>query len=206
MRTLSGRTGADCACSHREETTEVLAEQIHAYLRRGAGYQRTQVGPFLATFSPGSDHPMRNYAIPDDGAAPSARDVAALLEVYRQRGLKPRLEYLSAAAPAVEPALLRSGFVVEARIPVLAIRPGDQPRAPAALGIEVTMAADDADHIDAMMVAAETYGEKVEIPPSFMVEARKAMVSSGGGVAVARIVDGRQAVGSGLYPVPRGGG
>jgi hypothetical protein len=36
-------------------------KQIHAYLRAGGdGFDIQQVGPFLATFTPGTEHPMRN--------------------------------------------------------------------------------------------------------------------------------------------------
>jgi len=189
----------------REETTEVLPEQIHAYLRRGPGYEREQVGPFLATFTPGTDHPMRNYAIPDDQANPTASDVAALIACYRQRRLKPRLEYLSEAAPAVEPALRQASFVVEARVPVMAIRQGQRPRPVVVPGIDVLMAVDAADHADAIVVAAEAYGEPAGRPPQPMIEARLAMAAAGGGVALARVTSGGQAVGSGLYPVPQGG-
>jgi len=182
----------------------VLAEQIHAYLRRGASNERIQVGPFLATFTPGNDHPMRNYAIPDDRASATAEDVGALVACYRQRGLKPRLEYLEAAAPALEPVLLRAGFEVEARLPLLAIRHGEA-RPVEVPGVEVSMAVDETDHADAMVVAAQAYGEPVEPPPRFMIRARLAMAAGGGGVAVARSSDSARAVGSGLYPVPSGG-
>jgi hypothetical protein len=39
-----------------------------------------------------------NYALPDDGARPSAADVQALVDLFERRCLPPRLEYGSDAA------------------------------------------------------------------------------------------------------------
>ncbi|MBV8933942.1 MAG: GNAT family N-acetyltransferase, partial [Kutzneria sp.] len=43
---------------------------VQNYVRETAprGRETARVGPFLATFTPGTDHPMLNYAIPDNGA------------------------------------------------------------------------------------------------------------------------------------------
>lgn len=181
----------------------MLAEQIHAYLRLSAGYERVQVGPFLATFTPGNDHPMRNYAIPDDGAHPSQQDVRALVSAFRDRGLKPRLEYVSAAAPEVLPALLAADFDVEAHIPVFALTEGQQPDRVRSSEIEVTMAASEEDHDAAVVVADLAYGGPGSQPPRVLIEARRAMVARGGRVALARLRADRTPVGSGLYPVPQ---
>jgi hypothetical protein len=94
---------------------------IQSYIRATApqGRETERVGPFLATFDPHDDHPYLSYAIPDDGARPGEEDVAALVEAYRRRGRMPRLEFLPAAAPAAEAALLAGGFAVERRLPVM---------------------------------------------------------------------------------------
>jgi hypothetical protein len=54
--------------------TAPLAARIQAYLRNEVTRARDVevVGPFLATFSQGDSNPFRNYAIPDDGARPTA--------------------------------------------------------------------------------------------------------------------------------------
>lgn len=181
----------------------MLAEQIHAYLRLGAGYERVQVGPFVATFTPGNDHPMRNYAIPDDRANPSPEDVRALVTTFRDRGLEPRLEYVSGATPQVRPALLAADFHVEAHIPVFALTKAQQPDRGQASEIEVAMAASDEDHAGSLVAADIAYGGQGEEPPPFMIDARRAMVDGGGGVALARLRADRSAVGSGLYPIPQ---
>ena len=78
-----------------------MDREIQNYIRIAAanGRETERVGPFLATFNP--HHPLKylSYAIPDDGAEPTARDVAALIEAYRRRDRLPRLEFLPAASP-----------------------------------------------------------------------------------------------------------
>ena len=53
-----------------------------------------RVGSFVLRHNPGWESPFVNYAIPDDGAAPSVEDVEALVAAFRQRNRVPRLEYL----------------------------------------------------------------------------------------------------------------
>src|SRR6266542_201963 len=119
-------------------TGELL--RIQAYLRVAAprGREHEQIGPFLATFSPATDNPYLNYAIPDDGATPSESDTAALAEAYRGRERKPRLEYIPSLASAVEPALLAAGFEAEGRLPLMTYAGGAE--APAPDGIEIVEA------------------------------------------------------------------
>lgn len=74
----------------------------------------TEVGGFVAGFDPATTSPYINYATPLPGARPTSRDVAALVEAFRERGLTPRLEFAPDGAPAVEPALRRAGFTTEA--------------------------------------------------------------------------------------------
>jgi hypothetical protein len=86
--------------------------RIQAYLRGAAacGRETERIGPFLATFDSASGNPFLNYAIPDDGAQPSAAEVQALTEAYARRGLRPGLEYLPSTAPGLEDALRAGGF------------------------------------------------------------------------------------------------
>jgi ribosomal protein S18 acetylase RimI-like enzyme len=74
-----------------------------------------EVGPFVAGFDPGTDSPFVNYATPEPGAVVTAADVAALVGVFFEAGLKPRLEYVTSSAPELEGLLLDAGFTVEAR-------------------------------------------------------------------------------------------
>ena len=72
-----------------------------------------EVGGFVAGFDPETTSPYINYATPLPGAEPSGRDVAALIAAFRERGLRPRLEFAPDAAPDVEPALRAAGFSTE---------------------------------------------------------------------------------------------
>ncbi|MFI6513057.1 GNAT family N-acetyltransferase [Streptosporangium sp. NPDC050855] len=73
-----------------------------------------QAGGFVAGFQRDTTSPYLNYATPVPGARPTGRDVASLIEAFRERGLKPRLEFVPDAAPAVEAALREAGFTTEA--------------------------------------------------------------------------------------------
>src|SRR5215213_9057810 len=92
-------------------------DAVQAYVRETVARDRDteRHGPFLATFSRDTDHPFLSYAIPDAGASPTPADVAALVAAYRRRNRVPRLEFLTAPSPRVEPALLTAGFTVELR-------------------------------------------------------------------------------------------
>ncbi|MET7444739.1 GNAT family N-acetyltransferase [Streptomyces sp. NPDC005508] len=79
-----------------------------------------RVGPFTVRHNPSWELKFANYAIPDQDAEPTARDIADLVAAFRAHDRLPRLEFLPAWAPAVEPALLAAGFTVENRAPVLA--------------------------------------------------------------------------------------
>ncbi|MGW4639186.1 GNAT family N-acetyltransferase [Sphaerisporangium sp. NPDC004334] len=72
-----------------------------------------EVGGFVVGIDPSTTSPFINYATPLPGARPTGRDVAALIDAFRERGLKPRLEFAPDAAPAVEAALSEAGFTVE---------------------------------------------------------------------------------------------
>jgi hypothetical protein len=84
-----------------------MLSHIQAYLRKAASRDRIteRIGPFLATVSPDTENPYLNYAIPDDGAAPTPDDVQELIAFYRAHNRIPRLEYSRELAPAVEAAL-----------------------------------------------------------------------------------------------------
>ncbi|MEW1912095.1 GNAT family N-acetyltransferase [Kitasatospora sp. NPDC085895] len=73
-----------------------------------------ETGGFVAGFDPDTTSPYINYATPLPGAEPTAADVAGLVAAFRDRGLKPRLEFAPDSAPLVERALLAAGFTVEA--------------------------------------------------------------------------------------------
>src|SRR6266542_1767055 len=104
------------------EVSRLVAASIRAGLERNPG---ERVGPFTVLYDPASTNVWRNYAVPDDGATPDAGDVAALVSWFVAHDRVPRLEYVPAAAPAVEGVLRAGGFVVEGRPPLMACRPGE---------------------------------------------------------------------------------
>jgi GNAT superfamily N-acetyltransferase len=122
------------------------------------------VGPFLVTVNRGSAHPFLSYAVPDDGALPVPEDVTALVEAYTDRGRTPRLEYLPALAPAVEPALLAAGFTVEARIPMMVCRPSDAVPQPVPADIELRVPGSRADRTRLARVQRAAFGDPEDEP------------------------------------------
>ena len=181
----------------------MIAEQLHTYLREGTGEERERVGPFLATFTPSTDHPKRNYAIPDDGATPSVEEIVALVTLFRGRDLQPRLEYAERAAPELEGILRDAGFGIEARLPVLTCAPDWLRDLEPPAGVQIADALTDVDHSDAIVVAANAYGSAHPAPDASAVAGRRALVARGGGVVIAREIGSGRAVGSGLHPPPR---
>jgi len=167
-----------------------LDSRIQAYLRahamRMADHERN--GPFLSAFDGVSDNPYRNYAVPDDGAKPCLDDVAALEAAFIRRRRKPRLEYIAAAAPEVESALLARGFAIEKRYPILTCLTGEVRELP---GIDVAEARTEADIVAAAEALSEAYGDDAPYPdPLFR------LIDQGGMLAIVR--DGETVVGAGM--------
>ena len=178
--------------------------RIQAYLRLAASGTRetARFGPLLATFNRDTDHPFLSYAIPDDGAAPSPDDVAALIAAFRSRGRMPRVEYLPAVAPAAEAALLAGGFTVERRVSLMIAVPGDTPDVDPPPGFELLLPRGDDELRACATASAEAFGEP---PPGPDAPGRLAETVAGGGIAVlARTATGEPA-GAGLCTPPSGG-
>lgn len=182
-----------------------MAHPIQDYLRAAAGRRpdTERVGPFLATFDRHSATPFRNYAIPDDGSAPSPADVRALVATYEGRERTPRLEYLPAAAPAVEAALLAGGFVAEGRLPLMTVAPDAARDLPAPPGVALTLPTADDDLLAAATVQNEAYGEPATTPHD--VARLRATIAGGGIVALARVAATGEPIGAGLCAAPHGG-
>lgn len=168
---------------------------MQSYLRRSAasGRSTAHVGPFLATFSSESTNPFLNYAIPDEGAEPTAAEVAALTAAYRERDLLPRLEFLGDTAPAAEAALLAAGYEVERRVPLMRCPVVHRPPNPVGIDLVVPGSADDlAGLVDAQH-------EAFDVPPATPEEIDKAWQSlrRGGFAVLARDLATGATVGGG---------
>lgn len=98
-----------------------MQTRIQDYLRVVAplGREHEQVGPFLCTYSADTDNPYLNYAIPDNGCHPAMHEISALIRAFERRRRRPRLEYISLVAPAVEEPLIAAGFTVEGQLPLM---------------------------------------------------------------------------------------
>lgn len=183
-----------------------ILSALQSHMRRAAaaGRMTEQVGPFLATFSADSTSPFHNYAIPDDGAAPSSSDVDGLTDAYARRDLLPRVEFMAETAPAAEQALLTAGWSAERRIPVMLCPPDSAIAVPSPDGIELVVPGTDEEILAMLVVQYTAFGEPPTVPDTEVTKARERLFSggfavlardaatgaaAGGGVAEA-IVDG----------------
>jgi ribosomal protein S18 acetylase RimI-like enzyme len=196
---------------------------IQTYVRKTAprGRETEKVGPFLATYSRGTKHPMLNYAIPDDGARPSAAEIDALTGAYRRRGLLPRLEYFTDVAPDLEKLLVGAGYSLERRVALMTCDPAGLVGHPAPAGYVVREPETGEDHRRMRSAQNSAYGEPAEATDEDVEKALKgkadgvtsALVEDlatgeivGGGVAL-EIVDGTTEVaGIGVLETHRGRG
>lgn len=115
-----------------------VQNHVRTLALRSPGHVR--VGPFTVRYNADWPIPPVNYAVPDHGASPTADDIKAMIEVFRERDRLPRLEFLPSCAPDLEPALLAAGFTVERRAPLLACTPEslDEAGYRAAAGVQHT--------------------------------------------------------------------
>jgi ribosomal protein S18 acetylase RimI-like enzyme len=156
-----------------------LEERIQAAIRADAVRSRdvVQVGPFVATFTPGSTNPFLNYAIPVVGARPTADDIASLGREFEGRALRPRLEFLASLAPEVEPTLLAHGYTVELRTPLMTCAEVDAAGEPD--GIEVRLVESDDDIRAAVSAQDEAYGEPVSADDARVARVRESLEAGG---------------------------
>lgn len=161
-----------------------------------------RVGPFTVRHNPGWELKYANYAIPDQGAEPTAGDVDDLVAAFRERDRLPRLEYLLSWAPAVEPALLAAGFTVENHAPVLACTPaGFLPPKPVD-GLRIAEPVTDAEFTAAAAVQHTAFGGEGGPDEGEITWLRNAV--AGGGVAALAVL-GSEAAGAGGCSTPADG-
>jgi predicted GNAT family acetyltransferase len=159
------------------------------------------VGPFVATFSPGSTNEYLNYAIPDPGAAPTRDDAVGLVTAFARRGRRPRVEYLPGQAPAVEPALLAAGFTVQQRVPLMVCSPGELVEQPMPPGIELLTPGTDEEIVALRQVQRETFGDSDPVTPETVAGTRRALAQGSLAVLAREAGTGEIAGGGGSDPV-----
>ncbi|MFE3514878.1 GNAT family N-acetyltransferase [Streptomyces sp. NPDC059166] len=171
-----------------------------ALTRRSPGHYR--VGPFTVRHNPQWELKFANYAIPDEGAEPSARDVADLVGSFRERDRLPRLEYLPSWAPAVEPALLAAGFTEESRAPVMVCTPGTLLAPKPVDGLRISEPAGADEFASAAAVQHTGFGGEGG-PDDGEIAWLRAAAASGGVAALATVDD--LPAGAGGCSAPVGG-
>jgi len=182
-----------------------IGSRITAYLRASVSLSTEieRVGPFLASVSPTAESRFLNYAIPDDDAAPTTDDIAALTAAYRRRNRLPRLEYVPVVAPLVEGALLQAGWQVEGRLPLMVL-----PRSVALDnrmpdGVELVAPTSDDELLATAAAQNEAYGDGSPSPDRAAGLSR--LIDGGGSVVLARSAGGGEGIGGGLFVAPQKG-
>jgi ribosomal protein S18 acetylase RimI-like enzyme len=179
------------------------AKRAHAYLRAIIP-SPLRIGPFTLRLSERDASIYSNYAIPDDDAAPSAADVAALIAAFVAHERTPRFEYAPVAAPAVEAALLTAGFDVELRPPLMTRRPDVAiTRVAPPTGFSLLWAEEGGDLGDVVAIQRAAFGEPPLSGAPDMRMQRHAL-RRGGRYVLARSTNGAPA-GAGAYTPPRDG-
>jgi predicted N-acetyltransferase YhbS len=174
---------------------------VQTYVRKTApsGRETERIGPFLATYTPGTGHPMLNYAIPDDGAAPTPAELEALADAFTRRELRPRLEYFSDVAPELETLLRDAGYELERRVPLMICAPADRIDRATPEGVRLREPETDEDLKKVRSAQNTAFGESPEVTDteiervkasrSLLVLAETDGEVIGGGIAL-EIVDG----------------
>ncbi|MBD2730198.1 N-acetyltransferase [Nostoc sp. FACHB-892] len=161
---------------------------------------RKVLGSFLATFNRSYVNPFLNYAIPDNNAIPTPNEVNALIHAYQRRGRKPRLEYVTKLAPAVEKILISAGFVVEGRLPLMTCIPPLEQFLTIPEGIELLMPVSDEQILATVTVQNEAYGESSPSPED--AQRLRANIAAGTIAVLARVIATGESVGAGICSVP----
>lgn len=179
--------------------------RVSAYLRARMALQGSglRLAPFTLTFDTASADPSRNYATPDDGAAPDAAALSALVTAFKRRQRTPRLEYIGELAPAVLPFLLTEGFAAEQPLSLMTCTRDTLAGDGDLDGVEWQLAECEADLHAAAHVQNLAFGI-IETTPAD-VERLVRVVGQGGAVALARASGSRETLGAGLYSPPLGG-
>ncbi|HEX4160422.1 MAG TPA: hypothetical protein VHY79_18290 [Rhizomicrobium sp.] len=150
-----------------------------------------RVGCFIAVFDSTSDNPYLNYAIPEEDAEPGEADIAALIAAFAERGRRPQLEYIPAAAPCVEAAMIGAGFAVEQRLPIM-VRSSGGPIAQPAADVVADLASRDEHLVEAGKTQAQAFGDQASNPDRL-----RRLVAAGGLLAVVRMRGAARIIGVG---------
>ncbi|XVS65885.1 GNAT family N-acetyltransferase [Actinosynnema sp. CA-299493] len=176
-----------------------MLTRIQTALRDAIRADAERVGPFLVRFDAHGDSSFLNYAVPDEGAAPTRGDVDALVAAFRSRARTPRLEYLR-PSPVVDAALEAAGFTVDHLLPVMAIDDLVAPPSPAGLAIEAVTSDDDLFAVSVVQNTAFGVAGPVGAED---VARQRSLLRDDGVIVLARLAG--EPAGAGAFTAPRHG-
>jgi GNAT superfamily N-acetyltransferase len=136
-----------------------VAERVQASVRtvNAAEHSAVVAGPFTLYRSPTSDHPYRNYAVPNAGAV-EWDSIDALRAAFAAHRLRPRLEFVAECAPSLEQALAGAGFQLQGRYPIMTLPATALREVPAPDGVVIARVPGDGADVRALLqTAAEAF-------------------------------------------------
>ena len=145
-----------------------------------------RVGPFLLWHNPDWNSRYANYAIPDEGAAPTVGEVAELIAAFEALDRLPRLEYVPSCAPRVKAALLEAGFAVENHAVLMSCQAGWLVAPKPVAGLRISEPAGEDDFRTIAAVQQLAYDEDGE-PGVGQLGWLRRTYDSGGLVALGRL-------------------
>jgi GNAT superfamily N-acetyltransferase len=174
---------------------------IQTALRAAIADGAARIGQFLVTIDACATGPFRNFAVPDDDAAPTAADLAALLQYFASVDRLPRLEF-AAPQPLLEQALAEAGFIIDNRLSLLALPDASALReVPVFDGVALDEPAEDERLRALAAMQNEAYGEP-GVCDADVARLRKTL-AAGGAVVAAWDANG-VAVAGGVLGTPQG--
>lgn len=178
-----------------------VQDYVRTLALRSAGHLR--VGPFTLRHHPEWTIPQVNYAVPDRDCAPTGAELAALVEAFHRLDRSPALEFLPAAAPALEPALLDAGFTVDRRAPLMVCTPGTLTAPAPVEGLAFTAPATDADVLAAARVQHHAFSGSGDPEPGAVDWLRD--TPGRGGITALALADGTVPAAAGGVSPPADG-
>jgi ribosomal protein S18 acetylase RimI-like enzyme len=160
-------------------------------------------GPFVLGLDPGTDNPSVNYATPRPDAAITADDVTALVAAFRRADRVPRLEYVTACAPALEGLLIGAGFAVEARHDYLICTPETVVVPATPDGFALCAPASDEQRAALVIAQNDAFGAGAVAAHNDVLRVER--LQADGGIAVIAVTGGGTCAGGGQASVPRDG-
>lgn len=187
-------------------TVDVEADRAIMAFVRASRQERDlrRVGPFLVLFTRETRLRYLNYAIPDDGADPSDTEIAALVDVFKTAERLPRVEFLPSVAPALEARLLRGGWSVEGRLPLMTCTSGTVRSPQPPWDIDLGSPADEVTLVEMTRLQHEIFDDP-EPADERTVARTRAALSRGGRALVGQDARTRTVVGAAQSVPPRGG-